>query len=139
MSEEQKYYTPAPEDLRVGFECEILKWVDGTLVPEKWEERIISAKGTGIQMEIAINRIKKSAIRVPYLTKEQIEAEGWQVIGEDAFIKPINAMCEFIMRWDTDDDSIIIEKHLMDYCVNIYSGTCRCVNDIRQISKLLGI
>jgi len=149
---EQKHYTPAPEDFRVGFECEILKWIDGVLIPEKWEPRIISAEGVSIQIEIAVNRAKKDAIRVPYLTAEQIEAEGWEKeqIGQH-WLKNITGFKYILTAANTVTQEIetncphcwIIQRINPETWIipnfQVFRGTIRCINDLRLICKLLGI
>lgn len=76
-----KYFTPSVEDIRVGYECEIARIIvgeywDGIKMPEpEWMPLHIT--------DLSLRTLKwdeesiKNSIRVPYLTKEQIEKEGW--------------------------------------------------------------
>ena len=74
---ENKYFTPNIEDIRVGYEFEEAsegrpgypEWVKGRI--EDFEEAQL----------IIEEKLPRQSIRVPYLTKEQIEAEGWKNIG----------------------------------------------------------
>lgn len=77
-----KYFTPAPEDIRLGYECECLwccaqprEWVKITVTQEDNE----STKD--LPIESVLSRLNTGEIRVPYLTPEQIEADGWEPIS----------------------------------------------------------
>ena len=66
------YFVPDIEDIRVGYECEIkptgseeLDWMPYVINGDT-AFKYYKTKGKGA-----------TSIRVPYLTKEQIEAEGW--------------------------------------------------------------
>lgn len=70
-----KYFTPDIEDIRVGYVCEV-----NYHYPEVvWEESTVS---DNFHFQNWTSRIADKAIRVPYLTKEQIEAEGWIYKGK---------------------------------------------------------
>lgn len=67
------YFVPDIEDIRVGYECEIkptgseeLDWMPYVINGDT-AFKYYKTKGKGA-----------TSIRVPYLTKEQIEAEGWK-------------------------------------------------------------
>src|SRR6187431_1971729 len=78
------YFTPQIEDIRVGYECEICPNLgyDDRWIPTvgKCEE----IPGNGVKScnldELTYDCLIDGhiGIRVPYLTKEQIEAEGWK-------------------------------------------------------------
>ena len=72
---ENKYYTPSIEDIRVGYEYESLqKQQDGS---EKWvPQKIVRRYDLEGDWE---NWLYYGIVKTPYLTKEQIEAEGWKI------------------------------------------------------------
>lgn len=66
MEDSLKYFTPEISDIHIGYECE---WVDsrGDWMPL----RVLNTQ----DIIDAFN----DKLRTPYLTKEQIEKEGWEV------------------------------------------------------------
>lgn len=146
--EEQKYYTPAPEDLRVGFDLEVLTRPFARRT-SKWNKYILSEKD---DFKVAVDLITAGDIRVPYLTAEQIEDEGWvKQINPAYFVTERNGFkyqltsfhdeaqaqevncprCHVIIRINPD-------PWIIDH-FQVFRGTIRCINDLRLISKLLGI
>jgi hypothetical protein len=68
--ENDKYFTPDIEDLRVGYECDLL---GSKIVIEDRHD-----------LDLSFDH----PLRTPYLTKEQIEAEGWkETISHGVFEK----------------------------------------------------
>ena len=81
--------------------------------------------------------------RVPYLTKEQIEAEGWEFIKHHAEIEGY--------EFEKDEYSLYVEfdfrgeiylkiysgEHYDEF--NYFSGKCKDINTFRKICKLLEI
>jgi hypothetical protein len=131
---ENKYFIPDIEDICIGYECE-------QLINQVWTKEIF-AKGSYLPensdlLHWAHTSIINKNLRVPYLTKEQIEAEGWELLSEDKylqFIKPGYSI------------SYVEKLHLLIVIVLeekqsnvIYSGKCKDINTFRKISKLLGI
>jgi len=125
---ENKYFTPDIEDLHIGYECELKE-------THSWDITVLDEDHV-----VGIIYLKKRhyyGVRVPYLTKEQIEAEGWELLSEDKylqFIKPGYSI------------SYVEKLHLLIVIVLeekqsnvIYSGKCKDINTFRKISKLLGI
>ncbi len=75
------YFTPDIEDIRVGYECEICPHLgyDNTWIPTVGRCEQNSAKDCN-QDELTYDCLIDGyvGIRTPYLTREQIEAEGWE-------------------------------------------------------------
>src|SRR6187431_2955175 len=74
-----KYFTPSIEDIRVGYECELLifNWKKDK---GEWIPTVLEI--TNFDHESEAWALSLNIIRVPYLTKEQIEAEGWESVNE---------------------------------------------------------
>jgi len=67
-------------------------------------------------------------IRIPYLTKEQIEAEGWKLRGSE--------FSKNIYKCNYDETKLIIWEISGDI---LYKGNCKCINQFKLITKLLKI
>lgn len=137
--EENKYFTPSIEDIRVGYECEIL-----SIHGKAWLKTTIAEWCPGFQLE---------ALRVPYLTKEQIEAEGWEYDRnyeaiedskwpeEMGFLKELpDNLTQFLLYYNPNNQQLRVEK-IYD-CGGegwIFQGNCKDINTLRYICKLLNI
>jgi len=146
--EEQKYYTPSIEDIRVRYEYEV-KMKDGS-----WNKQIIQR-----QYDLEYDwesLIFNQNIRVLYLTKEQIESRGWLYknnsgLAEWERTKPELYSARRIEMWG---ENIIIDlvyhfglKVLKLYANGktkdnercIFRGNCKDINTFDYIMKLLNI
>jgi hypothetical protein len=150
---ENKYFTPDIEDFHVGYECEILK--------ENWEHFVFNVEEIiPVFARVNSKTIVSDKIRVPYLTKEQIEAEGWtEFITEyrgDIKLENMNYVffnekSNYMLGWFFNRNQIgLLVKDpakALDINGNIinyndaprYTGECKDINTFRKIIKLLGI
>lgn len=150
---ENKYYTPDTSDLRVGYEAEISHIDSDIWIPTKWRhnEEVLST----ITNLLNYNR----RIRTPFLTKEQIENEGWK-FNEVEIVKP-NLMCykkgtmhgdevlyQIIYILSTKWILIYVGNYIIRTTLNnneiitnntLFSGKCLSINEFRYICKLLNI
>lgn len=141
---ENKYYTPDIEDICVGYECE--RDFSEIREAEDWKPTIIE------QDDFKSFFIED--IRVPYLTKEQIEAEGWKFKGKSVDL-----------WWEKEGDfqignwtsyKIVMHYGMKGHVGNqdcrlyiyaedrgdehrLYEGNCPSINEFRKICKLLNI
>jgi len=130
---DDKYFVPDIEDLRIGYEFEFQG------IPKGWHKMIFKEDDSLIVMKYNIEKLS-DAIRVPYLTKEQIEAEGWKEISKYNYEK-INSN---ITAYYGDDHYLWIMhpgKTILgeDYLANSFKGECKSINEFRYICKLLKI
>lgn len=137
---DNQYFTPDIEDIRVGYECE---WLLAEGLKHVWQAR----KADWILIQKA-QEFGTQFFRVPYLTKEQIEAEGWKFEGGQ------------LVSWGAREFRIDINKHswyectlypdvhnviITRYDVNgdddnqLFNGECKDINTFRYICKLLSI
>ncbi len=144
-----KYFTPDIEDIRVGYECEMLNGY-GEWKPFKFE-KYLYYEGVGVDF---------GKMRVPYLTKEQIEAEGWEAAREKSpftgeqykFRKIIGEKETGVFNQDhiytleyygqgTQNLKIHLEWESSCNKFNgyMFCGTCKDINTFRYICKLLNI
>ena len=157
----EKYFVPEISDISLGYEYET-----NYNREKKWEKKIVNDlycdnEGNGELQDLLtlINyhnsdildwKINYSnRVRVPYLTKDQIESEGWRIHNLQKEIKDKNCFLfykkvneeTFIMVFDPSDSCkrIGIHQEVLKIPVKHFSGTCKDINTLRQIQKLLGI
>lgn len=142
--EKEKYFVPNIEDIRVGYECEEF------LSNKEWRHTVYKHSEDLLDLELVI---KKEQIKVPYLTKEQIEAEGWEYkqtnkirywyekespeIGGNWYgyyiykakliHDPEMKYLKILFSFDAVEDECVFE------------GECKDINTLKQIQKLLRI
>lgn len=145
---ENNYYTPELSDLFVGYECETAPKPSLILGELLYTPYVITGE---YSME---NHFKYGIIRTPYLTKEQIEAEGWKFlhISQDLW---------FEKEGDFDFDNFYTSKLTMHYGAKshigysdlrltitaddrgleykLFEGMCPSINEFRKITKLIRI
>ena len=139
---ENKYFTPDIEDVHVGYE---LEW-KCKIRNQDWEKTICDTDLISIiydEYEHAdFEEPYDEQFRVPYLTKEQIEAEGWSkakvpivTIKHDFYEIPY-IKDNFRIDYNFKNKLINI---LENNGVNLFYGKCKDINTFRKIIKLLGI
>ena len=136
---ENKYFTPDVKDFHIGYECEINTsngWKSGKF-PE------ILELNSELD-EFDKNSFMKAAhaiLRVPYLTKEQIEAEGWKENilnnNEQALLLfskngyELRIYKDYICRFSNlivgagimpNWDKVLFERPLQQRCPNFYDS-----------------
>ena len=132
---ENKYFTPDIEDLYVGYKLEIKGKHDTNWQPVVLGKDAIWHKFTNLEN---LGQVMEQ-LRVPYLTKEQIEGEEWKYLSEgyaehQAFYKD-----DFQMSCFYDKHLLKIIKKESSKTIVLYQGSCRCINDLKKIIKLLEI
>lgn len=129
-----EYFTPEIEDIRVGYECEINKSLFAG-ISEGWQ-KFVFIKFEQLDI-VNINGLK--AFRVPHLTKEQIEAEGWEYIAATDLEATKYIKDKYYIRM-LGDNRLNIRIDMKDGPhIMIYQGECKDINTFRYICKLLGI
>lgn len=150
LLQEDKYFTPSIEDIRVGYECEI--WWNWNHIPEnEWcFVKILVDDPKDFDIYDFISRIPKNEIRVPFLTKEQIETEGWRTseptpkatVHWKLFITKGNIIGGLLNdgRLELTLRDVLLDDRT-DTTSNgrIYLGECKDINTFRYTCKLLGI
>lgn len=138
--EEQKYYTPTAEDLRIGFMLD-------HLYRGEWHKTFIGTPDD-ISFYASLLNGMDHVVRVPYLTAEQIEAEGWITSNT---IKSMHGGVYAWLHLDSTEkyDYKLFYSEVTKICrvvddrhgqYNImYEGPMRCVNELHFICKMLGI
>lgn len=161
---ENKYFTPDIEDIRVGYEAEV-NWEfyrnsDGTKssTPDGWKPVVFKGVDEAVRHYHSLGMY-----RVPYLTKEQIEAEGWKPLESKFYPKGDSDTRNFQFEKDNFILTFYQEEKVVFFiakdvtklewmCVTPRTGwghglhelfrctlPCKDINTFRQICKLLGV
>lgn len=154
-----KYFKPETEDIRIGYNCEVKVPTTDWFHHDTWKEFTLENRsdrwgGDCSELDAVIHKISLGEIRIPYLTKEQIEAEGWKEFGKSpmhdgriGFEKG-----NYFLVYHDDKETkmrgkieIVMKDVLLDPYTEwtsngrLYFGQCKDINTFRYISKLLGI
>ncbi len=139
---ENKYFIPDIEDLHIGYDCEIYNQYSSKLIKKvEWHPVKVNcspemSKYVGILQ--CKKLIKTQHIRVPYLTKEQIEAEGWIYEKEVKTVKCYDKENIFL-ACSEKTHRMLIRKHENETWKTIYFGRCKDINTFKKLTKLLEI
>lgn len=138
-----EYFVPDITDLRVGYVCEVNRLAIDDKQPDVWVYTTIKKVH---QIEAAEKALNLKYLRVPYLTKEQIEAEGWRWIGQGydgAITYGYGKNNHQITIWPNPPvhyQNAVVAIQITDNDGNIeYDGECKSINEFRFICKLLKI
>jgi hypothetical protein len=130
MEESLKYFQPEIEDIRIGYECE----VNALAIDKIKDEWVITKIKRGSQINGAEEALRLHYLRTLYLTKEQIEKEGWKETISHGVYEKDGFKLGYL--WNGECPPMI---HIS--CLNSikYQGECKSVNELRYITKLLHI
>ena len=131
------YYTPSIEDVRIGYEC---LWFGA----EENGQKIVVKDVQDLQF--VISEIPSKTIDTLYLTKEQIEAEGfWHYYNDFSFgifYKPKEKDEKYRVDYDykqhTLTISVISSNEIIHY-FDLFIGECKSINEFRTLLKWLEI
>ena len=142
--EKEKHFIPEISDLFVGYECEIINYASNNYNKDKstckWnkfvlkKEHLFSSYDGSSFLETCVSCLNFGELRVPFLTKEQIENEDWEFteqIGNTMFFKKK----DFEFTFNTDRIEI---NNVGEYDLG-YWGKCKDINTFKYICKLLEI
>lgn len=137
MEESVKYFVPDISDIRVGYECE--RRSTGLERDKQWSY----CKIDFYDMQNVIIENRPDWYRVPYLTKEQIEAEGWET--DPSWDNPIEFWKEdYVIKiykeiGKNKEKQAIRIWHGVKDGQQLFMGECKDINTFRYICKLLNI
>lgn len=138
ISHDDRHYVPAIEDVKVGYECEINESLGYS---EIYTKRVIGYKeDTGAytnEVSNIINMIDDGygAIRVPFLTKEQIEAEGWKFKDQVTARTCTYIKDGFTLAYNKEDHRLRIARDSDMF--QILDCTCLSINEFRYLNRIL--
>jgi len=142
---ENKYFVPDIEDFCIGVVYEYfgqgLQFDEcGRFIPDEIRDDEFMWRGSVVKypsdiLHISI-KLSKGNIRIPYLTKEQIKAEGWWMNGDNVFVKKDHVL----IIYPTQNKIEIRHLGHPSYTISsFYLGECKDINTFRKICKLLNI
>lgn len=151
---DNKYYTPSIEDIYVGYECEMK-------TPDGWKQ-FAYLHYNDLDFSIIEEDLDMGNLRTPYLTKEQIEAEGWRLYSSGIdlwFEKKVlteefdwSRLCnlygykpyKLFLNYGLHDHKIHIKCDFtggQDFSESdtLFEGLCLSMNEFRKLCKWIGI
>ena len=126
-----KYFVPDIEDLRVGYEMEFNNAVILPNSTADWKKVILKGVDSAVAEYLRLNWY-----RTPYLTKEQIEAEGWIPTQSSPNAHHKGHGCRFVHVWNDKPTS---NSYIYYMGEGIFMGEIKSINEFRFICKLLKI
>jgi hypothetical protein len=148
MNMENKYFTPDIEDFYVGYEFETKVYGED----DTWVKCIYSKPTDELFCKDSDGNIwVNDSLRVPYLTKEQIEAEGWEYKHTHKDLIYYDERIFFEKRKSNKKEDIwtLQLEYYKNNLVRIqidqghdwkrFLGECKDINTFRKIIKLLKI
>lgn len=142
----EKYYTPELEDFCIGYELEY-KPANNSEFTKLIVDKYFQSSRWGYEELSYEEFVKEGRIRVSYLTKGQIEQEGWLVSAVDDFYNKTgnrltydelsNELCIIQTPKITIDEARDWPEGKGNY--NLFRGKCKSINEFRTIMKLLSI
>lgn len=142
--ENKRYYTPNVEDLHIGYEYEQFSHLRGT-----WDKKVLDYNEFISILDEERNDWCEHHIRTPFLNREQIEKEGWEI--KEGYLSSPPHNCVFtkgnMMGAILVDDRLVLafkditEDKYTEYMSQgqIFLGKCPSINEFRKIIKLLEI
>jgi hypothetical protein len=134
--EEDKYYVPEISEFHVGFEYEQI-----SSLGETWCEMIST---TAEDLDVLTTEIELGYVRVPYLTAEDIQIEGYEMLFEispsgDTYFKKdkVTIWCDFNrhmvrVHYNDDGNNIVLFQSLGDSDIKNKS-------EFKKILKMIGV
>lgn len=137
--ENNKYYVPNAKDLHVGYEMEVDYGYFTNAELNTWYPVILKGVDSAV-----LNYLEKGYYRTPFLTKEQIENEGWETEFNTSFDSVLfyaqrGNLFKLIYNYDTKILDIWTNDSEDDRIVGLFRGECKSINEFRYICKLLNI
>lgn len=137
---ENNYFKPDTEDLRIGYECEIgNKGYAEDFQGKNWRNIIIGKKDAYRDDSFPYYDLfvdyedGLEDIRVQYLTKEQIESEGWDYDRQSSDILYFDRR-PYTLEYNLTNRILLIGG---DLHYPSYRGECKDINTFRFLVKLL--
>lgn len=149
--ENDKYFIPNIEDFRIGYECEV-NWnaaYEDDFIPIKLkicddlEDGTRDCYCSNVDEVLIAYDDGYAKFRTPYLTKEQIENEGWKTerntsLDDVLFYAQMGNLFKLIYTYSTKILDIWTNDE-NDKLINLFRGECKSINEFRYIMKLLKI
>jgi hypothetical protein len=133
---EEKYYVPEISEFRHNFEYQ---WNVGIAPHVEWMDFSVSLS---CDLGNINDHINAGAIRVRYLSEQDILGEGWrkdETLSVSKFFYDRGDDVFDFNNWGRELDFIIRKKITSDVWSVVFQGTIRNINELRMIQKMCGI
>lgn len=152
MENKNQYYYPCREDIREGYECEINN--ERLREGAGWYAASVGLGYENITFSRALTEVDLKGIRVPFLTKEKIEDEGWEKENilieeedEDILAEGLSYHISedrwFEMHFLPNNEICIIEKYYRNQVTQCWNkrfeGYCPTINEFRTLMRWFNI
>ena len=152
---EKQYYTPNPNELFIGYELESMYLNEDN----SYSKEVLDKESLYHTIDEIEQKIGLVSYRTPYLTKEDIESEGWKYDYTDpngyiCFLKEIQGLKENESGFnDKEGNFYAYNKNSLAYlpskkeliitiqpnsCFS-FLGECKSINELRKLQRWLGI
>lgn len=135
------YYYPDPEEITLGYICQV-NWSRGySEIFDDYSPKI--KKGDGCYCDDIMNLVHLMddgciEVRVPLLSKEDIESLGWKPDIRNVW-RIESVVVKWFIKYDESGHNIHIQYMLTDYGITAYVGPCPTINDLKYLMNLLKI
>lgn len=128
-----KYYTPDIEDIHIGYECDRQMLISGEPSGEFFKDRLTETTLFDVLEHF-------SQIRTPFLTKEQIENEGFKFVRADNFSSWYEKNEIIVQTVDNGNMGMyIVSKDWIDGERTLFVGRVPSINEFRKVIKMIGV
>lgn len=148
--ENGKYYKPEPEEICIGFECELYH---SYYIPERRIEKLkietvddfsTDRDGYGTIADILYGFRTGTPIRVKYLDREDIEELGWENLeirenshrSNEFFI--LGTIRNYDLSYDINNSKVTISDN-QEFAHNWFTGTIKNKSELKRLMKQLNI
>ena len=138
--EDNKYYTPTIDEFGHGFQYEIklegpnnLK--SGTSI--HWIPFTFGAGPFGNTFAEVEDYLIKGIVRVPYLSKEDIQAEGWELEEQGKGVQYYRKG-KYTLEFDSRDHSVEIQFNGYEDKIR-FCGKIKNASEFKRILKMIGV
>lgn len=140
---DNKYYTPDISDLHIGYEGEYLAMI--TPQTRVWKPFKIEDSFSFNEIWDIFNEGKQTNIKVKYLSKEDIESEGWKDLENHPKLVEQH-YSQGKHRLVLNQITRGIEVYTINFVdtelsppIQIYKGECKSINELKKLMKSLSI
>jgi hypothetical protein len=134
---EEKYFFPENEEIYLGYECEVFmlrEYDEDREIRYKWYPHVVELESSDYSDIYSMIMLSSEfrQLRTPYLTKEQLEAEGLKLYTENN---------SELTSWYFTKGKEEMIYDFVNYKVSFNSREmmCKDINTFRKICKLLEI
>lgn len=138
----KSYFTPSIRDIRIGYECEVINTKDIHVLSIPSNKWTAYTAVTDWDIWHLVHYLEQDCLRVPLLTGEQIQKEGWYYVKKNLYKKgliEVRMIVGTVKIYKTIRHSFDCNSEPEVYEHVFFWGECKDINTFRYICKLLNI